>query len=308
MLDLLQMGKFLNSSFIFLDLRLKTGDGWISLFKFWGVASLADFIYINCSLDMLCFLTEMERVDCLLVIRQSLGHCANDSSSWVTSKWWLQNASHLWVSVVNELLRAFSLAKLVDHIRQGKQAAIDVGTFTQSKTVSLCLAHTLTAGQVNQVKLGNPNLLFNSSPGLTLEINPEYRVGTTWSLVQFGLSNISFHITFDHVVQDLGGGWNIFLCESVYVNSFGNALTDLKVLVCWSDQIIDALVVYLQVIVRILLMLTSMYETEILYSCYWSFSTTLNISLMLKGIKPSCPSFSEVAPRMVKVFPEDVWP
>ena len=49
-----------------------------------------------------------------------------------------------------------------------------------------------------------------------------------------------------------------------------------------------------------------MYETEILYSCSWSFSTTLNISLMLKGIKPSCPSFSEVAPRMVKVFPEDV--
>ena len=66
---------------------------------------------------MLGFLTEVERVDRLLVIRKRLRHRANDRSLGIPTKRCLQNACHLTIAVVYEHFTArVALGQLINHV------------------------------------------------------------------------------------------------------------------------------------------------------------------------------------------------
>lgn len=73
-----------------------------------------DFIHGDCSLDVLCFLPEVKRRDCLLVAALCLGDRANDSCGRVATDGFLKDPGQLRVSIVYELLRA--CRQLIYHI------------------------------------------------------------------------------------------------------------------------------------------------------------------------------------------------
>jgi hypothetical protein len=61
----------------------------------------------------------VKSVHCLLVVRQSLGHSADDCGFGVTTQSWLKNTGYFGVSIADEILAIFATTttKLIDDIR-----------------------------------------------------------------------------------------------------------------------------------------------------------------------------------------------
>ena len=97
---------------------------------------------------MLRLLSEMQRVHCLLIVRQSLGHGTNDGCLRVTTEGRLKNSRHLAITVVNERL-SIPLRKLIDYVGKGQKTPIDIASFTKANPISLRLLSAFTTGQID---------------------------------------------------------------------------------------------------------------------------------------------------------------
>lgn len=115
----LLVGDVLHHQLVFLQLFLEVLDYLVGLFKFWGGIELVYLVDVDCSLDVLRFLAKVQGVYRLLIVAQCLSNRANNRSLRVATKSWLQNSSHFWVTIVDKLLPALALTKLVDDVRQG---------------------------------------------------------------------------------------------------------------------------------------------------------------------------------------------
>lgn len=196
----LLMSNVLDRLLVVLQLFLQSLNQQVSLLKFrWGVY-LLELVDVYGGLNMFRLLTEMQRVYCLLIVRQRLGYRADNCCLWVAAKRILKYSGHLRISIVDELLTPFALAKLVNDIGKCKQTAIDIWTLTQTKPICLCLADTFATCQVHKVKLGNLGSRLVSESGLTLQVKPKHSVRSAWDLVQFCFSDVSDFIALHHVV------------------------------------------------------------------------------------------------------------
>ena len=91
-----------------------------------------DLININCGLNMLCLLSKVQSVHCLLVVRECLSHCADNGCFRIPAQSCLKYSGELRVSEVDEgLATTISRAEAIDHIRKSKETSVDIGTLSQ---------------------------------------------------------------------------------------------------------------------------------------------------------------------------------
>ena len=101
---------------------------------------------------MLGFLSEMQRVHCLLVVGERLSHSADDGSFGVAAEGGLEYARHLTITIVDESL-SIPLGKFVYDVGECEETPIDVASLTETEPISLRLVDTLATGQIDQVQL-----------------------------------------------------------------------------------------------------------------------------------------------------------
>ena len=71
---------------------------------------------------------------------------------------------------------------------------------------------------------------------------------TSWTqLVQLGGCDWSKFITLDQLGNDLIVTCHLLLAKSIDINSIRDALTHLQVFVLWFNEVVDALIVYLNI-------------------------------------------------------------
>jgi len=191
---------------------------------------------------MLCFLPKEESVDTFLVVDESLGDCADDSSLGVAAQSWLQDPCQFWISVVDKRLGRRGLAQLIYHIGQGQEAPVYVGALPEAQPFRLGPVHAFTPCQVHQVKLRNPLLIVPESGG-ACDVNAEHCVGPARLLIELRLRYDLRLIPLQQVLHYLLAVLHIALWEPVDVDALGYAFSDLQVLVGWLDQVVDALIV-----------------------------------------------------------------
>ena len=189
---------------------------------------------------MLCFLSEVQGVDGLREVGQCLCHGTDDGSLGVATECWLQDPCHLTVTVVDERLTV-ALGQLVDHIRQGKQTPIDVGTLSKPEPISLGLRDSLTTGQIHQVELRELYLLI-----ARLYVDPEHSMRSGGCLIELVVRHDSQLVSLRHIAHDLLCIGYRLLSELVDVDTL-DALSDIQILVSWIDQVIDTLIIDLHV-------------------------------------------------------------
>ena len=206
------------------------------------------FVDVHSRLHILGFLAEVERIESLLVVRDRLGHGANDGSLRITSEGRLEDSGEFGVSVVDEqLLASGLLAELVDDITERQQRPVDVLTLSQSDTLGLRFAGAFGSCKIDEVQLRDFHFASSRTGVTRLDVDSEDRVTSGTELVEFGGGDVSELIALAHEVHHVIERLDLLLAESVDVDAVGNALTDIEILVFWLDEIIDTLVVNLHI-------------------------------------------------------------
>ena len=127
---------------------------------------------------MLGFLSEMQRVHCLLVVGERLSHSANDGSFGVAAEGGLEYARHLTITIVDKCL-AVPLRQFIDHIRERQEAPVNIATLSEPKAIRRRLINTFTTRQIDQIKLRHLNLRRQIVLGVGLNVDSEDGMAST---------------------------------------------------------------------------------------------------------------------------------
>jgi hypothetical protein len=104
---------------VLLELSLELFDHLVGAVQLFRWVTLGYLVDVDHSFDVLGFSSEVKSVHGLLVVRQSLGHGADNCGFWVTTQSWLENTGYFGVSIADEILAIFAstTTKLIDDIR-----------------------------------------------------------------------------------------------------------------------------------------------------------------------------------------------